>query len=184
MATSAAFIKESRIKFADATNLHGNPTVRGTHRSAVPRDFGGEYYFRSELPGGNSVAALVGGGVQHVDTPGVHMFGHLENSIEFVVQGRLATRSRQRIITRSQSNLVCTHNEYWYTSARAKRKCANLTITRPRTGQRASPLDPTPGYLGGEPHNPPPAEDGYLQQNRWQIGWGPGLPMGLRLSSL
>jgi hypothetical protein len=129
-----------------------------------------------ELPGGNCVPALVGGGVQHVDTPGVHMLGHLEDSIEFVVQGRFASRSRQRIVTRSQSNLVCTHNEYWYTSARARRKCANLTITRPRRGQRASPLERTPGYPRGEARSWPPAGDRYLQQNRWQIGQGPGLP--------
>jgi hypothetical protein len=152
-----------------------------THRSAAGTDSRGELSSPGkqtipELPGGNCVPALVGGGVQHVDTPGVHMLGHLEDSIEFVVQGRFASRSRQRIVTRSQSNLVCTHNEYWYTSARARRKCANLTITRPRRGQRASPLERTPGYPRGEARSWPPAGDRYLQQNRWQIGQGPGLP--------
>ena len=136
------------------------------------------------LPGGNGVPALVGGSVQHVDTPGVHMLGHLENSVEFVVQGRFASRTRQRIVTRSQSSFVCTHNEYWYTSAQAPRKCANHTITRPRRGQPSSPLEPTPGYLSGEAYNPPPAEDRYLQQNRWRMGRGPGLPKWLWLPSL
>ena len=133
-------------------------------------------YSQPVLPGGNSVPPLVGSSVQHVDTPGVHMLGHLEDSVELVVQGRFASRTRQRIVTRSQSNFVCTHNEYWYTSARTPRKCANHTITCPRRGQRASPLDRPPGYLGGKPHNPTPADDGYLQQNRWQISQGRGLP--------
>jgi hypothetical protein len=100
------------------------------------------------LPGGDCVPPLVAGSVQHVDTSGVHMLGHLEDSVEFVVQGRLASRSRQRIFTRRQSKFVCTHNEYWYTSARARRKCANLTITRPQRGQRPTPLDRTVGYPG------------------------------------
>jgi hypothetical protein len=162
--------------------------VWGTHWSTAGRDPRGRIIFawegQSELPGGNSVPALVGGGVQHVDTPGVHMLGHLEDTVEFVVQGRFASRSRQRIVTRSQSNLVCTHNEYWYTSARARRKCANLTITRPRRGQRASPLARTPGYLRGEPYSSLSADDRYLQQNRWQIGRGRGLPKWLWLPSL
>ena len=93
---------------------------------------------------------LLAGSVQHVDTSGVHMLGHLKDSIEFVVQGRLASRSRQRIVTRSHSKFVCTHNEYWYTSARVQRKCANLTITGPQRGQRPSPLDRCYGYLEGE----------------------------------
>ena len=100
----------------------------------------------SVLPGGNDMPPLVAGSVQHVDTSGVHMLGHLEDLIEFVVQGRFASRSGQRIFTRSQSKFVCTHNEYWYTSVRTCRKCANLTITYPQMGQRASPLDHTPGY--------------------------------------
>src|ERR1700733_12737355 len=109
----------------------------------------------SVLPGGNSVPPLVRGSVQHVDTACVHMLGHLEDLIEFVVQGRLASRSRQRIFTRSQSKFVCTHNEYWYTSARAKRKCANLTITCPQRGQRPSPLDRATGYPESETHRSP-----------------------------
>src|ERR1700678_3523943 len=78
------------------------------------------------------------------------MLGHLKDSIEFVVQGRLASRSRQRIVTRSHSKFVCTHNEYWYTSAWVQPKCANLTITRPQRGHRPSPLDRFHGYLEGE----------------------------------
>jgi hypothetical protein len=104
---------------------------------------------RPVLPGGNSVPPLVGGSVQHVDTSGVHMLGHLKDSIEFVVQGRLASRSRQRIVTRSHCKFVCTHNEYWYTSAPVQRKCANLTITGPQRGHWPSPLDRCPGYLEG-----------------------------------
>jgi len=111
----------------------------GSHR---PRS----YRSPSLLPGGNNVPPLVAGSVQHVDTSGVHMLGHLEDLIEFVVQGRFASRSGQRIFTRSQSKFVCTHNEYWYTSVWTYRKCANLTITRPQRGQRASPLDHTLGY--------------------------------------
>jgi len=130
----------------------------------------------SGLPGGNSVPPLVRGSVHHVDTAGVHMLGHLEDLIEFVVQGRLASRSRQRIFTRSQSKFVCTHNEYWYTSARAQRKCANLTITCQQRGEQPSPLDRTTGYPGGMSIVRPPAEDGYLQQNRWQIGRDRSLP--------
>jgi hypothetical protein len=107
------------------------------------------------LPGGNNVPPLVAGSVQHVDTSGVHMLGHLEDLIKFVVQGRFASRSGQRIFTRSQSKFVCTHNEYWYTSVRSCRKCANLTITCPQRGQRASPLDHTLGYLEGERLLPP-----------------------------
>ncbi len=34
---------------------------------------------------------------QHVDTPGVDVLGHLENLIEFVIQRRLTSRSRQRV---------------------------------------------------------------------------------------
>jgi hypothetical protein len=187
-ATCAAFIEESRMKLINANKLHrksggmGHPLVRGGERSQGELSSPGKQ--PPPLPGGNGVPPLVGGSVQHVDTPGVHMLGHLENSVEFVIQGRLASRSRQRIVTRSQSNFVCTHNEYWYTSARAKRKCANLTITCPQRGQRASPLDRTPGYPGGERHSSPPADDDYLQQNRWQIGQGRGLPKWLWLPSL
>src|ERR1700677_2880115 len=101
------------------------------------------------LPGGNRVPALVRRSVQHVDTSCVHMLGHLKDLVEFVVQGRLASRSRQRIVTRSQSKFVCTHNEYWYTPAWAQRKCVNHTITRHRRGQRPSPLDGPLGYPGG-----------------------------------
>lgn len=98
------------------------------------------------LSGGNAVPPFVRSSIQHVDTSGVHMLGHLEDSVELVVQGRLVSRSRQRIVTRSQSNFVCTHNDYWYTSTPAQRKCANHTITRPRRGQRVSPLDRPSGY--------------------------------------
>ena len=122
------------------------------------------------LPGGNRVPTLVCSSVQHVDTSGVHMLGHLEDLVEFVVQGRLASRSRQRIVTRSQSKFVCTHNEYWYTSARAQRKCVNHTITRPRRGQRPSPLGRPLGYPGGSRMVSLPVKDRYLQQNRWRIG--------------
>jgi hypothetical protein len=123
-ALHASFLKESRLKFAAAT--------------------------KPLLPGGNPVPALVRGSIQHVDTSGVHMLGHLEDLIEFVVQGRLASRSRQRIVTRSQSKFVCTHNEYWYTSAQAHRKCVHLTITRAQRGQRPSPFEPAYGYPGGK----------------------------------
>ena len=117
------------------------------------------------LPGGNSMPPLVCGSVQHVDTASVHMLGHLEDLIEFVVQGRFASRSGQRIFTRSQSKFVCTHNEYWYTSVRMYRKCANLTITRPQRGQRASPLDHTLGYPQGE-RTPPPTATGPLSATK------------------
>jgi hypothetical protein len=128
------------------------------------------------LPGGNDVPPLVAGSVQHVDTSGVHMLGHLEDLIEFVVQGRFASRSGQRIFTRSQSKFVCTHNEYWYTSVRTYRKCANLTITCPQRGHRPSPLDRCYGYLEGKRDFSPPAEDCYLQQNRRRIRKSRGLP--------
>ena len=121
----------------------GHPSVRGRERSQGRIIFAWETA-NPVLPGGNSVPPLVGGSVQHVDTPGVHMLGHLEDSVEFVVQGRFASRTRQRIVTRSQSNFVCTHNEYWYTSARAPRKCANHTITRPRRGQPSIPTRSPP----------------------------------------
>jgi hypothetical protein len=183
LALAAANIKGRVCHISRKRARYGAPI--GPRRREIPkRVFFAWEPVRPVLPGGNSMPALVGGGVKHVDTPGVHMLGHLEDSIEFVVQGRFASRTRQRIVTRSQSNFVCTHNEYWYTSARALRKCANLIITWPRRGQRASPLDPTPGYPRGEPHNPPPAGDRYLQQNRWQIGPGRGLPKWLWLPSL
>jgi len=41
---------------------------------------------------------LVRGGIQHVDTPGVHMLGHLEDPIQLVIQRRFASRPRQRVV--------------------------------------------------------------------------------------
>jgi hypothetical protein len=54
---------------------------------------------RVVLPDGKSGPTPVGGSVKHVNTPGVHVLGHLENLVEFVVQRRFASRSRQRIVT-------------------------------------------------------------------------------------
>jgi hypothetical protein len=51
------------------------------------------------LPDGMGQPPLVSGGIQHVDTPGVHMLGHLEDAIELVIQGRFASRPRQRVVT-------------------------------------------------------------------------------------
>jgi hypothetical protein len=42
---------------------------------------------------------LVRGGIQHVDTPGVDMLGHLENPIELGIQRRFASRPWQRVVT-------------------------------------------------------------------------------------
>jgi hypothetical protein len=67
------------------------------------------------LPGGETWPPLVRGSIQHVDTPGVHMLGHLEDLIELVVQRRFTSRSRQRVVTSSKDNLACIHNEYLYT---------------------------------------------------------------------
>ena len=67
------------------------------------------------LSDGMGQPPLVRGGIQHVDTPGVHMLGHLENAIELVIQGRFASRPWQRVVTYRKSNFVCAHNEYWYT---------------------------------------------------------------------
>jgi hypothetical protein len=70
---------------------------------------------KGTLPGGQAWPPLVRGGIQHVDTPGVHMLGHLEDLIKLVVQGRFSSRPRQRVFTRSKSNLACIHNDYLYT---------------------------------------------------------------------
>jgi hypothetical protein len=51
------------------------------------------------LPDGMGQPPLVGGGIQHVDTPCVHMLSHLEDAIELVIQGRFASRPRQRVVT-------------------------------------------------------------------------------------
>ena len=91
--------------------------------------------------------------VQHVNALRVHVFGHLENPIQLVLEGRL-TRSRQRKVTRSQSNLVCIHNEYVYTSAAPAAKCANLTITPRQRGDRGSPSVHPYGYLQRPPSLP------------------------------
>ena len=38
------------------------------------------------LPDGMGQPPLMRGGIQHVDTPGVHMLGHLEDPIDLVIQ--------------------------------------------------------------------------------------------------
>jgi hypothetical protein len=86
------------------------------------------------LPGGRVWAALVDGGIQHVDAPGVHMLGHLKHTVELVVQRRFCSRSGQRIITRSENDLVCIHHDYLYTPTLTQGECADLTITGTQTG--------------------------------------------------
>lgn len=100
----------------------------------------------AQLPGGKTRAPAVAGSVKHINALGVDMFGHLKNSIQLVLEGRL-TRSRQSVVTRSQNNLGCIHNEYVYTPAPPARKCANLTITFAQRGDRLSPSGRRYGYL-------------------------------------
>lgn len=95
-----------------------------------------------EMPG----APLVTGCVQHVDTLGVYVLGHLKHPVEFVVQVRLASGSRQRIVTRIGSSCMCTHHEYWYTPALSVRKCADLTITCPQRSHPGPPFVYPAGY--------------------------------------
>ena len=68
------------------------PTYATADASVLPRA-------SALLPDGMGQPTLVRGGVQHVDTPGVHMLGHLEDAIELVIQGRFASRPRQRVVT-------------------------------------------------------------------------------------
>jgi hypothetical protein len=98
------------------------------------------------------------------------MLGHLKDPIQFVLKRRL-TRSRQGILTRRESNFVCLHHEYVYTSAPDGAKCANLIITSARRGDRVSPSGEPSGYLrpGVLAVNPPTTR--YLQQNRWLNGF-------------
>jgi hypothetical protein len=109
-------------------NLEGPDIPDGTFESSQtarnrpnpPQDWVLGYSQRSRsakgiLPGGETWPPLVRGCIQHVDTPGVHMLGHLEDLIELVVQGRFTSRSRQRVVTSSKDNLACIHNEYLYT---------------------------------------------------------------------
>jgi hypothetical protein len=68
------------------------PTYATADASVLPRA-------SALLPDGMGQPTLVRGGIQHVDTPGVHMLGHLEDAIELVIQGRFASRPRQRVVT-------------------------------------------------------------------------------------
>jgi hypothetical protein len=46
---------------------------------------------------------LVTRGIQHVDTPGVHMLGHLEDPIELVIQRRFAGYPRGKALYLQQN---------------------------------------------------------------------------------
>jgi hypothetical protein len=50
------------------------------------------------LPDGMGQPPPVRGGIQHIDTPGVHMLGHLEDAVKLVIQRRFASRPRQRVV--------------------------------------------------------------------------------------
>ncbi len=98
----AAFLNESRTRWCRQRPVTGNPN-RPSLSSHVRHSGAGvsPACRQRELPDGMGQPPLVRGGIQHVDTPGVHMLGHLENSIELVIQGRFASRPRQRVVTRS-----------------------------------------------------------------------------------
>ena len=144
-------IKESRRKFVNAPALQEitlrlleesvrmgllmqpDFVIRQGHQAASPQKRLEE---APNLAGRDGCLPLMCGSVQHVDAFGVHMLGHLKYLVELVIQGRLRSRSRQRVVTGSKGNLVCAHNEYFV--------CL-------RTGLRNAPISLLPCPKGAAP---------------------------------
>jgi hypothetical protein len=160
---SAVHSATNQLKWNRSTLwLDGQSTSSGTAQTPVqPR--------QGELLGGKTWPPLVAGRVQHVNTPGVHVFGHLKHPIKPGVQGRFISRPGQRKVTRTYSNFVCAHNEYLYTSAPPVRKCANLTITSTQRGHRVIPIRTHPWLPGCQWYFEAQTKTCYLQQNRRRI---------------
>jgi hypothetical protein len=83
---------------------------------------------------------------QHVGAASVDLVGHFEDLFQLVSDRRFAASTGQNVVTGAEGDVVCRHNDYFYSRVSGRRKWTNHTITRP---ERANiiPLSDSPlGY--------------------------------------